>query len=101
MEAYPDAFRVQPRRESPPASADPRSALRVHDLRCLAQIGSRHPHAAPKQLSKKFAFMLPCVFGSLRGALLSSFFYFDTGAYKLVDLIWDKQVTLAELSYIS
>jgi hypothetical protein len=42
--------------------------------------------------------MLPCVFGSLRGALLFSFFYFDTSAYKLVDLIWDKQVTLAELS---
>ena len=42
--------------------------------------------------------MLPCVFGSLRGALLFSFFYFDTGAYKLVDLIWDKQVPLAELS---
>jgi hypothetical protein len=62
-----------------------------------SQIGSRHPHAAPKQFSKKFAFMLLCVFGSLRGALFS-FFYFDTGAYKLVDLIWDKQVPLAELS---
>ena len=62
-----------------------------------SQIGSRHRHAAPKQLSKKFAFILPCVFGSLRGALLPSFFYFDTGAYKLVDLIWDKQVTLGEL----
>jgi hypothetical protein len=40
-------------------------------------------------------------FSETTGALLSSFFYFDTGAYKLVDLIWDKQVTLAELSYIS
>jgi hypothetical protein len=33
-----------------------------------------------------------------RGALVLSFFYFKTGADKLVDLIWYGQVTLAELS---
>jgi hypothetical protein len=56
------------------------------------------PSCAPKQLSKKFAFTVPWVFGSLRVALLFSVFYFDTGAYKLLDLIWDKQEPLAELS---
>jgi hypothetical protein len=65
-------------------------------LRCL-QIGPKDLHATPKQLSKELVFMLPCAFASLRGALLFSFFYFNTGTYKLVDLIWNKQVTLAEL----
>ena len=31
-------------------------------------------------------------------ALLLSFFYFKAGADKLVNLIWDEQVTFAELS---
>jgi hypothetical protein len=44
--------------------------------------------------------MLPRVVGSSRSALLLfSFFYFDTGAYELVDLEWDQEVmTLAKLS---
>ena len=39
-------------------------------------------------------------FGALieKCALLLSFFYFKAGADKLVDLIWDEQVTFAELS---
>jgi len=43
---------------------------------------------------------LASVFGALigRGALLLPFFYFKTGADKLVNLIRDHQVTLAELS---
>jgi len=39
-------------------------------------------------------------FGSLieKCALLLSFFYFKAGADELVNLIWDEQVTFAELS---
>jgi hypothetical protein len=39
-------------------------------------------------------------FGALieKCALLLSFFYFKAGADKLVNLIWDEQVTFAELS---
>ena len=40
------------------------------------------------------------MFGALigRGALLLPFLYSETGADKLVNLIWDEQVTFAELS---
>jgi hypothetical protein len=55
---------------------------------------------APKQSLEKSALILAPVFGVLigRGALLLSFFYFKTGADKLVNLIRNDQVTLAELS---
>jgi hypothetical protein len=55
---------------------------------------------APKQSLEKSALILAPVFGVLigSGALLLSFFYFKTGADKLVNLIRDDQVTLAELS---
>ena len=53
-----------------------------------------------KQSLEKAAPILVFVLGAPlgRGALVLSFFYFKTGADKLVDLIWYGQVTLAELS---
>jgi hypothetical protein len=49
---------------------------------------------------EKSALISASVFGALivSGALLLPFFYFKTCADKLVDLIRDDQVTLAELS---
>src|ERR1700730_3916202 len=56
--------------------------------------------ATPKQSRKKSALTLARIFGVLieKCALLLSFFYFKAGADKLVNLIWDEQVTFAELS---
>ena len=56
--------------------------------------------ATPKQSRKKSALTLAPRFGALieKCALLLSFFYFKAGADKLVNLIWDEQVTFAELS---
>jgi hypothetical protein len=49
----------------------------------------------PKQPRKKSALTLAPRFGALieKCALLLSFFYFKAGADKLVNLIWDEQVT--------
>jgi hypothetical protein len=54
----------------------------------------------PKQSRKKSALTFAPMFGVLieNCALLLSFFYFEAGADKLVNFIWDEQVTFAELS---
>ena len=56
--------------------------------------------ATSKQSRKNSALLLASQFGALfdYGTLLLSFFYFKAGADKLVNLIWDEQVTFAELS---
>jgi hypothetical protein len=53
-----------------------------------------------EQSRKKSALTLAPSFGALieKCALLLSFFYIKAGANKLVNLIWDEQVTFAELS---
>jgi hypothetical protein len=55
---------------------------------------------APKQSLEKSALILAPVCGVLigRGCSVALVFYFKTGADKLVNLIRDYQVTLAELS---
>ena len=60
----------------------------------------RGPSPTPKQSRKKSALTLAPRFGALieKCALLLSFFYIKPGADKLVNLIWDEQVTFAELS---
>jgi len=60
----------------------------------------RGPSPAPKQSRKKSALTLAPRFGALieKCALLLSLFYRKAGADKLVNLIWDEQVTFAELS---
>jgi hypothetical protein len=53
----------------------------------------------PKQSLKKSALIMACVVGLMVrcGALFRLFFYFKTGANKLVDLIADQKVALGEL----
>jgi hypothetical protein len=78
---------------------DRRSSLAMTSLAfCFCR--PRGPSPTPKQSRKKSALTLAPWFGALieKCALLLSFFYFKAGADKLVNLIWDEQVTFAEPS---